>query len=113
LRRKYEKQRHCFQATLTQPLELPFGFSADPSVAIPPVAMRPVQFDSFGEPVPQAIDQEQTAASRIALRSGVGLFWAAVVAIVAARAIYFDPDFAERFSSVAALVGHVRTIVGV
>jgi hypothetical protein len=40
------------------------------------------------------------------------LFWAAVVAIVAARAIYFDPDFAERFSSVAALVGHVRTIVG-
>lgn len=75
--------------------------------------MRPVQFDSFGEPVAQAIDEEPTTASRIALRSGVGLFWAAVVAIVAARAIYFDPAVAEKFSSVAALFGHLRTVVGV
>ncbi len=48
------------------------------------------------------------------LRSGVvGLFWAMVVAIVAARAAYFDPALSEKVASVAALFGHLRTVVGV
>lgn len=75
--------------------------------------MRPIQFDPFGEPVAQAASHDQrSAASRIALRSGVGLFWVLVVGIVAARAVYFDPDFADKFGSVAALVKHLQTIVG-
>lgn len=75
--------------------------------------MRPIQFDPFGEPFAQSADHgAPSASSRIALRSGVGLFWAAVVVIVAARAAYFDPNFAETFGSVASLVGHLRTIVG-
>ncbi|GJD68390.1 hypothetical protein [Methylobacterium gnaphalii] len=75
--------------------------------------MRPIQFDPFGEPVALDADQPRSStASRIALRSGVGLFWAMVVVIVAARAAYFDPDFAEKFGSVASLIGHLKTVVG-
>ncbi|KQO91199.1 hypothetical protein ASF32_22935 [Methylobacterium sp. Leaf91] len=75
--------------------------------------MRPIQFDPYGEPVAQGCDQDRPgAASRIALRSGTGLFWAMVVVIVAARAVYFDPDFAEKFGTVASLVSHLKTIVG-
>ncbi|MGE7157400.1 hypothetical protein ACQKJ1_27225 [Methylorubrum rhodesianum] len=75
--------------------------------------MSRVQFDSFGEPVLPASDKEHTAASRVALRSGVGLFWAMVVAIVAARAVYFDPSWSEKLNSVASLFGHLKTVVGV
>ena len=75
--------------------------------------MRSIQFDPFGEPVAQADQDERPGiASRIALRSGVGLFWVLVIGIVAARAVYFDPDFAEKFGSVAALMKHVQTILG-
>lgn len=74
--------------------------------------MRPVQYDSFGEPVAQAGGEEHNAVSRAALRSGVGLFWMMVVAIVAARAVYFDPALAERFGSVASLIGRLKTVVG-
>lgn len=73
--------------------------------------MSPVQFDSFGEPILPASDKEPTAA-RVALHSGVGLFWAMVVAIVAARAAYFDPALNEKVASVASLFGHLRTVVG-
>ena len=75
--------------------------------------MSPVQFDSFGEPILPASDKEPTTVSRVALRSGVGLFWVMVVAIVAARAAYFDPALREKFASVASLFGHLRTVVGV
>ncbi|TXN21561.1 hypothetical protein [Methylobacterium sp. WL9] len=75
--------------------------------------MRSIQFDPFGEPVAQAAEQDRpSTVSRLALRSGVGLFWAMVVVIVAARAAYFDPSFAEKFSSVALMIGHLKTIVG-
>ena len=75
--------------------------------------MCPRQFDPFGEPVAQGAEQANgSSASRIALRSGVGLFWMMVVAIVAARAVYFDPDFAEKFDNLTSLLGHFRTIVG-
>lgn len=77
------------------------------------VAMRPLQFDPFGEPVAQGVEQAtSSSASRIALRSGVGLFWMMVVAIVAARAVYFDPDLTEKFGNLASLLGHLSTIVG-
>ncbi|ACK84998.1 hypothetical protein [Methylorubrum extorquens] len=75
--------------------------------------MSRVQYDSFGEPILVASDKELTTASRVALRSGVGLFWVMVVAIVAARAAYFDPALSEKVASVAALFGHLRTVVGV
>lgn len=79
----------------------------------PVIGMRPIQFDPFGEPVAQGSDEDRpSAASRIALHSGVGLFWAMVVVIVAARAAYFNPEFAEKFGTVASLVGHLKTFVG-
>ena len=75
--------------------------------------MPPVQFDPFGEPVALGAEQAtRSSASRIVLRSGVGLFWAMVVAIVAARAVYFDPDLAEKFGDFASLLSHLRTIAG-
>ena len=48
---------------------------------------------------------------RIILRSGVGLFWMLVIGIVAARAAYFDPDFAEKFGSIAALTNYLHAIL--
>ncbi|UYW27524.1 hypothetical protein OKC48_03060 [Methylorubrum extorquens] len=75
--------------------------------------MSPVQFDSFGEPILPASDKEPTTASRVALRSGVGLFWVMVLAIVAARAAYFAPSLSEKVASVASLFGHLRNVVGV
>ncbi len=75
--------------------------------------MSRVQYDSFGEPILPVSDKEPTTASRVALRSGVGLFWVMVVAIVAARAAYFDPVLSEMVASVAALFGNLRTVVGV
>lgn len=73
--------------------------------------MRQPQFDAFGEPVTQGLHAAAEPAncthttSRIALKAGIGVFWTLVVVIVAARAAFFDPNFAEHFSSVAAL-GH-------
>ncbi len=44
--------------------------------------VEPSKFDPFGEPVAIAETAEQARA---------GLFWALVIAIVAARAVYFEP----------------------
>jgi len=49
------------------------------------------KFDPFGEPVAIADTAEPVAASRWLARTGAGVFWALVIAIVAARAIYFEP----------------------
>lgn len=81
-------------------------------VPTPPVVMRPVQYDSFGEPIAQAISEDHPV-SRIAMRSGIGLFWAAVVVIVGARAAYFNPAFAETLASVASLADYLKAVVGV
>lgn len=81
-------------------------------VPAPSVVMRPVQYDSFGEPIAQA-SSEDHAVSRIAIRSGVGLFWVIVIVIVAARAAYFNPAFAETFTSVASLAAYLKAVVGV
>jgi hypothetical protein len=49
------------------------------------------KFDPFGEPVAMADTTEPARASRWLTRTGAGLFWALVIAIVAARAVYFEP----------------------
>ena len=47
------------------------------------------------------------------LRIGTGLFWSLVVAILSARVLYFDPDFAAKFGQLAALLRPISTMLGV
>ncbi|GJE31222.1 hypothetical protein [Methylobacterium oxalidis] len=78
--------------------------------------MRQIQFDPFGEPVAQDLravgrgESRQGPVSRAVMRSGVGLFWVLVIGIVAARVAYFDPDFAEKFGSVAAVTTYIQAL---
>lgn len=53
--------------------------------------VEPSKFDPFGEPVAIVDAVEPAPASRWLARTGAGLFWALVIAIVAARAVYFEP----------------------
>jgi hypothetical protein len=53
--------------------------------------VEPSKFDPFGEQVAMADTAEPQFASRWLTRSGAGLFWTLVIAIVAARAVYFEP----------------------
>ena len=53
--------------------------------------VEPSQFDPFGEPVPIADTAAPAGASRWLARTGAGLFWTLAIAIVAARAVYFEP----------------------
>ncbi|HEY0329409.1 MAG TPA: hypothetical protein VGC77_09940 [Rhodopseudomonas sp.] len=74
--------------------------------------VTPAQFDAFGEPVEYAeprLPSEQGQASRWLTRAGAGLFWALLVAIVAARAAFFNPDFAASFAEFASAI---RTVFG-
>ena len=67
--------------------------------------MQPTQFDSFGERLPKCDEQTlapQSAVSRWVFRGGIGLFWTLVAVVLAARVIYFDPDFAAKFGQLAA-----------
>jgi hypothetical protein len=76
--------------------------------------MPDVQFDSFGEPLRDALaTRPQGQASRWMLRVGTGLFWSLVVAILSARVLYFDPDFASKFGQMAALFRSIPTMFGV
>ena len=53
--------------------------------------IEPSKFDPFGEQVAIADAAEPARASRWLTRTGASLFWALVIAIVTARAIYFEP----------------------
>jgi hypothetical protein len=53
--------------------------------------VEPSKFDPFGEPVAIVDALEPASASWWLARTGAGLFWALVIAIVAARAVYFEP----------------------
>ena len=53
--------------------------------------IEPSKFDPFGEPVVIGETAESVRGSRWLARTGTGLFWALVIAIVAARAVYFEP----------------------
>jgi len=80
------------------------------------VIMHDSQFDPFGEPVAHSLrgmfaqTGRQGPGSRLLLRSGVGLFWMLVIGVVAARVAYFDPGFAEKFGSVAALSKYLHAL---
>jgi hypothetical protein len=78
--------------------------------------MPDTQFDSFGEPLRGdrlGPAQPQGNVSRWTLRIGTGLFWSLVVAILSARVLYFDPDFAAKFGQLAALLRPISTMLGV
>jgi hypothetical protein len=55
------------------------------------IMVEPSKFDPFGEPVAMIDAAEPAPASRWLARTGAGVFWALVIAIVAARAVYFEP----------------------
>jgi len=61
--------------------------------------LREAKFDPFGEPVAIA-DVAPTLASRWLTRAGAGIFWALVITIVMARAIYFEPGVLNGFDIV-------------
>jgi len=99
--------------TLNVALNLKDG--SEQLVRPPGTAMPDVQFDSFGEPLPDSrvfAAKPQGSASRWMLRAGTGLFWTLVVAILSARVLYFDPDFAAKFGQVAALLRPIATMFG-
>ena len=53
------------------------------------IMVRKPKFEPFGEPIAIA-DVARTPASRWLARAGAGIFWALVITIVVARAIYFE-----------------------
>lgn len=70
--------------------------------------MHNAQFEPFGEPVahcPWDVPARagQADPGRLLRRSGVGMFWALVVGVVAARAVYFDPDLLGELGNIATL----------
>jgi hypothetical protein len=72
--------------------------------------VQPTQFDSFGERLPKYDPQTrgpQSVVSRWVLRGGIGLFWSLVAVVLAARVIYFDPDFATKFAQFAATLSTI------
>ncbi|KAB1074350.1 hypothetical protein [Methylobacterium planeticum] len=76
--------------------------------------MSETHFDPFGEPVAQAPRGEAVApaaGSAGLMRAGTALFWLLVVGILTARVAYFDPDFAERFGSFAALSNTLQALL--
>lgn len=64
--------------------------------------MRSFQFDPFGEPTGSQL-KNVANGSRLLQRTGVGIFWGLVVAIVATRAAYFDEGLADHLRFVASL----------
>ena len=78
--------------------------------------MQHVEFDSFGEPIPQQFvrkGQSPRVSSHIALMVGMGIFWSLVVVIVSVRAFYFNPHFALTFKQVAEIAGSIWITIGV
>lgn len=74
--------------------------------------MHEVQFDAFGEPVKYDDRRASIPQGRLSnwiMYAGIGLFWFLVVVTILARAVYFDPDFASKFSQLEA---PSRTIFG-
>jgi hypothetical protein len=66
--------------------------------------MERFKFEPFGERLTQDDGLRQDdRASRWLLRVGSAVFWSLVVAIVLARAVYFDPSVFAGFDRVAGL----------
>lgn len=78
--------------------------------------MRNIEFDSFGEPIPQgnlSNLEPQSGMSLWALRAGTAIFWSFIVVTLAARIAYFDPDLATKFDQLAASSRSVLAMLGV
>ncbi len=66
--------------------------------------MERTGFEPFGEPLVSATDsQPRSRTQKVLLRTGTGLFWSLVAAIVLARAAFFEPGVYDGFSRVASL----------
>jgi hypothetical protein len=77
--------------------------------------MQEMRFEAFGEPV--KYDESPVPAPEGPISSwlalaGTGLFWSLVAVIVVARAVYFVPDLAGKFSQLEALGRTARTVIG-
>jgi hypothetical protein len=67
--------------------------------------MERLRYEPFGERLaPEGDVAPPSRASKYLLWAGTGLFWSLVVAIVIARAVFFEPGVFDEFSRVAALV---------
>lgn len=65
--------------------------------------MERLRYEPFGERlVPEGDTGPRSRASKYLLWTGTGLFWSLVVAIVVARAVFFEPGVFDSFSRVAA-----------
>ena len=76
--------------------------------------MTNTEFDAFGEPMlrSQALPTEpQSRLSRAMVRTGTGIFWALVVAIVAARVVWFEPAFADQIAGLSARALDARAAI--
>jgi len=66
--------------------------------------MERTGFEPFGEPLVSETDtQPQSRTQKVLLRTGAGLFWSLVGAIVLARAAFFEPGVYDSFSHMASL----------
>jgi hypothetical protein len=66
--------------------------------------MERTGFEPFGEPLVSATDtQPRSRTQKALLRTGTGLFWSVVAAIVLARAIFFEPGVYDGFRHMASL----------
>jgi hypothetical protein len=78
--------------------------------------MKDVEFDAFGEPMlrSQALPtQPHDSVSRWMVRAGTGIFWSLVIVIVAARAAYFHPGFADKIAELTDAARSALAIFGV
>jgi hypothetical protein len=78
--------------------------------------MKDVEFDAFGEPMlrSQALPtQPHGAVSRWMVRAGTGIFWSLVLVIVAARAAWFHPGFADKIAELTDAARSALAIFGV
>jgi hypothetical protein len=66
--------------------------------------MERLRYEPFGEHLAPEGGGAASRASKYLLWAGTGLFWSLVVAIVIARAVFFEPGVFDEFSRVAALV---------
>ena len=67
--------------------------------------MDRLRYEPFGERLaPEGEAGPRSRASKYLLRTGIGLFWSLVAAIVVARAAIFEPGVFDEFTRVAALV---------
>ena len=73
--------------------------------------MSDLQFEPFGEQVDRyASGSPPTSLQGVVSRVGIGIFWMLVAGIVIARAMFFDPEFAQTF--VAYLATGVHALFG-